>query len=49
MSDVLATPLMRQQLAAYQAELRLIQARIDRMAEQPLPAEWPEWIGEMQA
>lgn len=48
-NDVLATPLMRQQLAAYKAELRQIQARIDRMAEQPLPTEWPEWIGEMQA
>lgn len=48
-NDVLATPLHRQQLAAYKAELRQIQARIDRMAEQPLPTEWPEWIGEMQA
>lgn len=49
MHDVLAVPLLRQQLEAYKGELRQIQARIDRMAEQPLPTEWPEWIGEMQA
>lgn len=46
MNDVLATPLMRQQLAAYKAELRQIQARIDRMAEQPLPADFPDWVFE---
>jgi hypothetical protein len=48
-NDVLATPLMRQQLAAYKAEIRQIQERLDAMAEQPLPADWPEWIGEMRA
>lgn len=48
-NDVLATPLMRQQLAAYQSELRQIQERLDAMPEQPAPAEWPEWINEMRA
>jgi hypothetical protein len=48
-NDVLATPLMRQQLAAYQSELRQIQERLDAMPEQPAPADWPEWIGEMRA
>lgn len=48
-NDVLATPLMRQQLAAYKAELRQIQERLDRMAEQPTPESWPEWVFNMRA
>ena len=48
-NDVLATPLVRQQLAAYKAELRQIQARLEAMPEQPAPADWPEWINEMRA
>lgn len=48
-SDVLALPLMRQQLAAYKAELRLIQERVEAMAAQPDPAEWPEWVFEKLA
>ena len=47
--DVLALPLMRQQLAAYQTELRLIKERVLLMQEQPTPEAWPQWIGEMRA
>jgi hypothetical protein len=42
--DVLALPLMRQQLAAYQAELRLIRQQVLLMQEQPLPDVWPDWV-----
>ena len=48
-NEVLAVPLMRQQIAAYQSELRRIEQRVLLMQEQPLPTEWPEWIGEMRA
>ena len=48
-NEVLAVPLMRQQIAAYQTELRRIQTRVLLMQEQPLPTEWPEWIGAMRA
>lgn len=48
-SDVLALPLMRQQLAAYKAELRMIQVRVAAMAEQPIPADFPEWVFELRA
>jgi hypothetical protein len=47
--DVLALPLMRQQLAAYQSELRRIHERVLLMQEQPLPDVWPEWVFEKQA
>jgi hypothetical protein len=47
--DVLALPLMRQQLAAYQTEIRHMRERVLLMQEQPSPAEWPEWIDEMRA
>jgi hypothetical protein len=45
--DVISSPLLRQQLAAFKTELRRLKehASID-VDEQPLPAEWPEWIGE---
>lgn len=42
--DVLALPLMRQQLAAYQAELRGIQQRVLLMQEQPAPEAWSEEV-----
>lgn len=48
-NDVLATPLMRQQLAAYKAELRMIQVRVAAMAEQPVPADFPDWVFELRA
>lgn len=47
--QVLIVPLMRQQLAAYQTELRCIHERVLLMQEQPLPEAWPEWIAEMRA
>ena len=47
--DVLALPLMRQQLAAYQTELRLIRERVLLMQEQPLAADWPAWVFEKLA
>lgn len=47
--DVLALPLMRQQLAAYQTELRLVKERVLMMQEQPLPEVWPDWVFEKQA
>jgi hypothetical protein len=42
---IMSLPLLRAQIAAYQAEQRKFQS----IPEQPLPAEWPEWIGEMRA
>lgn len=42
---IMGVPLMRQQLAAYQAELR----RIDKIPDQPLPEVWPDWVFEKQA
>jgi len=47
--DVLALPLMRQQLAAYKAELKRVRAELDLTHDQPLPGTWPEWIFEMRA
>jgi hypothetical protein len=47
--DVLALPLMRQQLAAYQTELKRIQGELLLTQEQPVPSAWPEWIFEMSA
>lgn len=43
-SDVLALPLMRQQLAAYKAELRGIHERVLLMQEQPAPDAWSEEV-----
>lgn len=42
--DVLALPLMRQQLAAYQTELRGIHERVLLMQEQPAPDAWSEEV-----
>jgi hypothetical protein len=47
--DVLALPLMRQQLAVYKAELRQLRAELVLRQEQPSPAEWPEWVFEKMA
>lgn len=47
-NDVLATPLMRMQLANAQAELkRLKQSLLSQ--EQPLPDSWPEWVTKLGA
>lgn len=42
---IMGVPLMRQQLAAYQAEIRKFEA----MPEQPESDVWPEWVFEKQA
>lgn len=47
--QVMIVPLMRQQLAAYEVELKRMREEVLLMQEQPLPADWPEWIGEMRA
>lgn len=47
--DVLAVPLMRQQIAAYHTELRQIKERVLLMQEQPAPEAWPEWVFEQLA
>jgi hypothetical protein len=40
-NDVLASPLLRAQLAAYQTELRNLKGQIDGLEEQPEPGEIP--------
>lgn len=47
--QVMIVPLMRQQLAAYEAELRRVKADIISTQEQPVPEAWPEWVFEMRA
>jgi hypothetical protein len=47
--QVMIVPLMRQQIAAYEVELKRVRERVLLMQEQPSPAEWPEWINEMRA
>jgi hypothetical protein len=47
--EVLAVPLMRQQIAAYQAEIRAARERLLLMQEQPAPEVWPEWVFEKLA
>lgn len=47
--DVISSPLLRQQLAAYKTELRRIKERVVVIPDQPLPAEWPEWVRELEA
>lgn len=46
--DVISSPLLRQQLAAFKTELKRLREAADSIQEQPLPAEWPEWIQEMR-
>lgn len=47
--QVLIVPLMRQQLAAYEVELRQLRDRVLLMQEQPIADEWPAWVFEMRA
>lgn len=42
-------PLLRQQLAAYEVELKRMHAQVLLMQEQPTPEVWPEWVFEMRA
>lgn len=47
--QVMIVPLLRQQLAAYEVELKRLREAVVLTHEQPLPSEWPEWIAEMRA
>lgn len=47
--DVLSSPLLRQQLAAFKTELKRLKEPEVSIPDQPLPAEWPEWVREMEA
>lgn len=47
--EVLAIPLLRQQLAAYASELKRTKAELLLTYEQPVPEAWPEWVFEMRA
>jgi len=45
LNDVLAIPLVRAQLAAFQSQIRKVQA----IPEQPMPADFPDWVFEKMA
>lgn len=47
--QVMIVPLMRQQIAAYETELRRLRAEVVLIHEQPLPEVWPEWVFEKMA
>jgi Phage protein len=47
--DVISSPLLRQQLAAYKTELRRLKEPAVSIPDQPLPTEWPEWIKEVES
>jgi Phage protein len=50
--DVISSPILRQQLAAFKTELRRLKevsVSIQVIPDQPLPAEWPDWIKEVSA
>lgn len=49
LGDVISAPLLRQQLAAFKSELKRLRAAADTIQDQPLPADWPEWVAEMRA
>jgi Phage protein len=45
--DVISSPLLRQQLAAFKTELKRLRTAADSIQDQPLPSEFPEWIREV--
>lgn len=47
--QVMIVPLMRQQMAAYEVELKRLRAEIVLTHEQPVPSEWPDWVFEKTA
>lgn len=50
--DVISSPLLRQQLAAFKTELKRLRAAAaaeDAINDQPLPEAWPEWVFEKMA
>jgi Phage protein len=46
--QVMIVPLMRQQIAAYEVELKRLRAEVVLTHDQPVPSEWPEWIKELE-
>jgi Phage protein len=46
--DVISSPLLRQQLAAFKTELKRLR-EADVIQDQPLPSEFPEWLSEVKA
>lgn len=44
--QVMIVPLLRQQLAAYEVELKRLRKEFLSTQEQPLPEVWPEWVFE---
>jgi hypothetical protein len=52
LGDVISSPLLRQQLAAFKTELKRLRAAAaaeDSIHDQPLPDVWPEWVFERLA
>jgi hypothetical protein len=51
LGDVISSPLLRQQLAAFKTELKRLRAAAaeDSIHEQPVPDVWPEWVWELSA
>lgn len=47
--QVMIVPLMRQQIAAYEVELRRLREEVVLIQEQPVPEAWPEWVFEKLA
>jgi hypothetical protein len=47
--DVISSPLLRQQLAAFKTELKRLRLEKDSIQDQPLPSEFPEWLSEVKA
>lgn len=47
--QVMIVPLMRQQIAAYEIELKRLRAEALLIQEQPVPEAWPEWVFEKLA
>jgi Phage protein len=45
--DVISSPLLRQQLAAFKTELKRLR-EADVIQDQPLPSEFPEWLRELE-
>ena len=53
LGDVISSPLLRQQLAAFKTELKRLRAAVaaakDTIQDQPVPEVWPEWVFEKLA
>ena len=47
--QVMIVPLMRQQIAAYEVELKRLREEVVLIQEQPVPEAWPEWVFEKLA